>query len=83
MPQPTNTPVGTLKSQLQVERIVILGLSADKTYTASSGGKNFSVLSGLGVDLRLAQGSAVVIRAAGLQIASDWQLRVTEAVATA
>lgn len=81
MPQPTGTPASTLTSKLQLERIIILGLPTDKTYTASSGSKKFSVVSGLGVDVRIAKGHAVVIRAAGLPIGTDWQLRISEAAA--
>eukprot|EP00878_Enallax_costatus_P028645 GHUV01030958.1.p1 GENE.GHUV01030958.1~~GHUV01030958.1.p1 ORF type:complete len:196 (-),score=32.13 GHUV01030958.1:100-687(-) len=83
MPQPTGTPPGTLTSKLQLERIIILGLPTNKSYTATVGSKSFSVLSGLGVDVRISQGDAVVINAAGLPIGSDWQLRVSEEVAAA
>lgn len=81
MPQPIGTPAGTLTSRVQLERIIILGLPADKSYTARSGSKSFPVLSGTGVDVRLAAGHAVVVKAAGLPVASDWQLRITEVVA--
>jgi hypothetical protein len=32
------------------------------------------------VDVRMPAGHAVVVKAAGLPIATDWQLRVTEVV---
>lgn len=81
LPQPTGTAESTLTSKLTIERIVILGLPLDKSYTARAGSKSFEVLSGVGVDLRLAKGSAVVVRAVNLPIASDWSLRITERVA--
>jgi hypothetical protein len=79
MPRPTDTPAGTLASKLLIERVIILGLPADKAYTArSSGGKTHAVISGTGVDVRLAKGAAVVVRAVNLPLASDWSLRITE-----
>lgn len=81
MPQPTGTPASMFISRLQLERIVILGLPTNKAYTATVGSKSFNVLSGLGVDVRVLRGDAVVIRAAGISIGSDWQLRVVDSVA--
>lgn len=82
MPQPTGTPEGTLPSKLVIERVIILGLPAGKSYSArSTGNKMHSVVSGAGVDVRLAKGSAVVVRAVNLPLASDWSLRLLEGVA--
>jgi hypothetical protein len=79
MPQPTGTPEGTLHSKLLIERVIILGLPSDKAYYArSTGNKMHTVISGAGVDVRLAKGSAVVVRAVNLPLASDWSLRILE-----
>jgi hypothetical protein len=79
MPQPTGTPEGTLQSKLLIERVIIIGLPSDKTYSArSTGNKMHTVVSGAGVDVRLAKGSAVVVRAVNLPLASDWSLRILE-----
>lgn len=78
-PQPTGTLQGTLASKLLIERVIILGLPADKSYTArSTGGKTHAVISGTGVDVRLAKGSAVVVRAVNLPLASNWSLQIVE-----
>ncbi|KAF6258577.1 glycosyl hydrolases family 31-domain-containing protein [Scenedesmus sp. NREL 46B-D3] len=78
-PQPTGTLQGTLASKLLIERVIILGLPTDKSYTArSTGGKTHAVISGTGVDVRLAKGSAVVVRAVNLPLASNWSLQIVE-----
>eukprot|EP00879_Flechtneria_rotunda_P018748 GHRR01019680.1.p1 GENE.GHRR01019680.1~~GHRR01019680.1.p1 ORF type:complete len:236 (+),score=63.32 GHRR01019680.1:164-871(+) len=82
MHQPTGTPEGTLTSKLLIEKVIILGLPVDSSYSASSGGKRFSVLTGVGVDTRLAKGSAAVVRAVNLPVAADWSIHVTEGTAS-
>lgn len=61
-----------------VEKVVILGLQPDRSYTASSGSSTFAVRSGVGIDPRISKGSAVMVRATNLPLTGDWTLKVTE-----
>jgi hypothetical protein len=84
MPQPVGIPAGTLHSKVLIERVIILGLPTNKGYTATAGkSKSFAVEAGVGVDVRLAQGSAVVVRAVNLPLAADWSLKISQGVAAA
>jgi hypothetical protein len=76
---------GTLASSLTIERVIILGLQADRHYTAtaSPGGARYAARSGVGVDARVPSGSGVVVRTLGLPLAHDWSLKVLEGKGTA
>lgn len=79
---------GTLESDLKIERVVILGLPADKDYAARivppGGGKGRRLEAARGSAhplLPAEQGQAVVVRAVGAPIGKDWVVEVGAEVA--
>lgn len=73
-----------MASKVLVERLVLLGLPGGKSYSAATGkSRSFGVEAGVGADVRLAKGAAVVVRAVNLPVAADWSIKVTPGVAAA
>lgn len=83
----TNTPHaagyenGTYQTDVELERVVVLGLPAGKSYTAKDGaGHAFEVLRGaITPSGPSGSTSAVIVRAPRLKIAQDWVLTLSEA----
>lgn len=82
-PQPAGTPAGKLGSNLVIEKIIILGLAPDRSYTASSGSTSYPVRTGAGIDPRMSKGKGVVVRTINLPLNSDWKLRIAQGKGTA
>lgn len=77
-PQPAGTPASKLDSKLLIEKVIILGLAPDKSYTASVGSTSYAVRTGMGVDPRMRKGQGVVVRTVNLPLNGDWSLKISE-----
>lgn len=82
-PQPEGTPASKLDSSLVIEKIIILGLAQDSSYTATAGKTSYPVRTGMGVDPRMSKGQAVVVRTVNLPLNADWSLKVAVSKGTA
>jgi hypothetical protein len=77
-PQPKGTPASKLSSSLVIEKVVLLGLAPDRSYTATAGKHSYPVRSGAGVDPRMSKGKATVVRTVNLPLNADWTLKVSQ-----
>lgn len=77
-PQPKGTPASKMDSSLVIEKIIILGLDPDRTYSATAGKHSHPVRTGMGVDPRMTKGKAVVVRTVNLPLNADWSLKIAE-----
>ena len=80
-PQPEGTPASKLDSRLVIEKVIILGLAPDMSYTATSGSTNYPVRTGVGIDPRMRKGKGVLVRTVNLPLNTDWKLQIQQGTA--